>query len=224
MLGGKFGAASASLVIEEFMHGEEASFFALCDGETAVALGRRAGPQARRRWRHRPQHRRHGRLFARAILDAAMQQRVMDAIVTPTVRGMKNDGRPYRGVLFVGLMIDGASGPRVVEYNVRFGDPECQVIMTRLKDDPLPQLLACATGGLARLQAAGAVLRSGGHRGDGGDRLSGRAEKGRRDPRARRSRQGCPASPSSTPARRNRATTSSPMAAACSTYGHRRRR
>jgi phosphoribosylamine--glycine ligase len=77
-----------------------------------------------------------------------MQQRVMDLIVTPTVRGMAAEGRPYRGVLFVGLMID-SNGPRVVEYNCRFGDPECQVIMTRLRDDPLPQLLACATGGLA---------------------------------------------------------------------------
>ena len=73
----------------------------------------------------------------------------MDAIVTPTIAGMKKDGRPYRGVLFVGLMIDAKHGPRVIEYNVRFGDPECQVIMTRLKEDPLPQLLACATGGLA---------------------------------------------------------------------------
>ena len=78
-----------------------------------------------------------------------MQQRVMEEIVTPTIEGMKKDGRPYRGVLFVGLMIDEKHGPRVVEYNVRFGDPECQVIMTRLKDDPLPQFLACAIGGLA---------------------------------------------------------------------------
>jgi phosphoribosylamine---glycine ligase len=73
---------------------------------------------------------------------------VMDEIVVPTVRGMAAEGRPYRGVLFVGLMID-RGRPRVVEYNCRFGDPECQVIMVRLKDDPLPQLLACATGGLA---------------------------------------------------------------------------
>jgi phosphoribosylamine--glycine ligase len=82
------------------------------------------------------------------ILDMAMQAQVMERIVLPTVRGMAAEGRPYRGVLFVGLMIaDGEA--RVVEYNCRFGDPECQVIMARLKDDPLPQLLACATGGLA---------------------------------------------------------------------------
>ena len=155
MLGGKFGSASASLVIEEFMHGEEASFFALCDGETAVPL---AGAQDHKRVGDGDTGPNTGGMGAYSpapILDEAMQQRVMDEIVTPTVLGMKKDGRPYRGVLFVGLMIDATHGPdsekkvRVVEYNVRFGDPECQVIMARLKDDPLPQLLACAIGGLA---------------------------------------------------------------------------
>jgi phosphoribosylamine--glycine ligase len=149
MLGGKFGAASASLVIEEFMKGEEASFFALCDGETAVAL---AGAQDHKRVGDGDTGPNTGGMGAYSpapILDAAMQQRVMDEIVTPTVDGMRKDGRPYRGVLFVGLMIDETHGPRVVEYNVRFGDPECQVIMARLAEDPLPQLLACATGGLA---------------------------------------------------------------------------
>jgi phosphoribosylamine---glycine ligase len=148
MLGGKFGAASASLVIEEFMDGEEASFFALCDGETSVAL---AGAQDHKRVGEGDTGPNTGGMGAYSpapILDSAMQQLVMDRIVEPTVRGMKSEGRPYRGVLFVGLMIkDGV--PRVVEYNCRFGDPECQVIMARLKDDPLPQLLACATGGLA---------------------------------------------------------------------------
>jgi len=149
MLGGKFGAASASLVIEEFMHGEEASFFALCDGDTAVAL---AGAQDHKRVGDGDTGPNTGGMGAYSpapILDQAMQDRVMAEIVMPTILGMKMDGRPYSGVLFVGLMIDAAHGPRVVEYNVRFGDPECQVIMTRLKEDPLPQLLACATGGLA---------------------------------------------------------------------------
>jgi phosphoribosylamine---glycine ligase len=148
MLGGKFGQASASLVIEEFMEGEEASFFALCDGETAVPL---AGAQDHKRVGDGDTGPNTGGMGAYSpapILDAAMQEIVMDAIVQPTISGMKAEGRPYRGVLFVGLMI--ANGkPRVVEYNCRFGDPECQVIMARLKDDPLPQLLACATGGLA---------------------------------------------------------------------------
>jgi phosphoribosylamine--glycine ligase len=148
MLGGKFGTASASLVIEEFMEGEEASFFALCDGETAVAL---AGAQDHKRVGDGDTGPNTGGMGAYSpapILDTAMQRVVMDTIVEPTVRGMKAEGRAYSGVLFVGLMIaDGK--PRVVEYNCRFGDPECQVIMARLKDDPLPQLLACATGGLA---------------------------------------------------------------------------
>jgi len=148
MLGGKFGAASASVVVEEFMAGEEASFFALCDGETAVAL---AGAQDHKRVGDGDTGPNTGGMGAYSpapILDMAMQARVMEEIVDPTVRGMAAEGRPYRGVLFVGLMIENGA-PRVVEYNVRFGDPECQVIMARLKDDPLPQLLACATGGLA---------------------------------------------------------------------------
>lgn len=155
MLSGKFGSASSSLVIEEFMQGEEASFFALCDGEIAIPL---AGAQDHKRVGEGDTGPNTGGMGAYSpapVLDAEMQQRVMDEIVTPTVIGMKQEGRPYRGVLFVGLMIDQIHGPRVVEYNVRFGDPECQVIMTRLKDDPLPQFLACATGGLgdcARLE------------------------------------------------------------------------
>jgi phosphoribosylamine---glycine ligase len=148
MLSGKFGTASASLVIEEFMTGEEASFFALCDGETTVPL---AGAQDHKRVGDGDTGPNTGGMGAYSpapILDPGMQQRVMDEIVAPTVRGMAAEGRPYRGVLFVGLMIE-RGRPRVVEYNCRFGDPECQVIMVRLKDDPLPQLLACATGGLA---------------------------------------------------------------------------
>jgi phosphoribosylamine--glycine ligase len=148
MLSGRFGAASASVVIEEFMTGEEASFFALCDGETAVPL---AGAQDHKRVGEGDTGPNTGGMGAYSpapILDEAMQQRVMEEIVYPTVRGMAAEGRPYRGVLFVGLMIDPA-GPRVVEYNCRFGDPECQAIMARLKEDPLPQILACATGGLA---------------------------------------------------------------------------
>lgn len=154
MLAGRFGQASASIVIEEFMQGEEASFFALCDGAIAVPL---AGAQDHKRVGEGDTGPNTGGMGAYSpapILDEVMQQRVMDEIVTPTIRGMAMEGRPYRGVLFVGLMID-EKGPnsdkrvRVVEYNCRFGDPECQAIMIRLKEDPLPQLLACATGGLA---------------------------------------------------------------------------
>ncbi len=148
MLAGRFGSASTSLVIEEFMAGEEASFFALCDGETAVPL---AGAQDHKRVGDGdvgPNTGGMGAYSPAPILDAAMQVQVMDRIVMPTMRGMASEGRPYRGVLFVGLMIENGQA-RVVEYNCRFGDPECQVIMARLKEDPLPQLLACAIGGLA---------------------------------------------------------------------------
>ncbi|MDZ4760692.1 MAG: phosphoribosylamine--glycine ligase [Alphaproteobacteria bacterium] len=173
MLAGKFGTASARIVIEEFMAGEEASFFALCDGETAVAL---AGAQDHKRVGEGDTGPNTGGMGAYSpapILDEAMQRRVMEEIVAPTLQGMKAEGRPYRGVLFVGLMID-KTGPRVVEYNCRFGDPECQVIMARLKDDPLPQLLACATGGLdgcARLErftdhAVSVVMAGAGYPGD----------------------------------------------------------
>jgi phosphoribosylamine--glycine ligase len=154
MLAGRFGAASASVVVEAFLEGEEASFFALCDGTSAVPL---AGAQDHKRVGEGDTGPNTGGMGAYSpapILDAAMQDRVMEEIVLPTVRGMKAEGRPYRGVLFVGLMI-GPEGPKVVEYNCRFGDPECEVIMARLRDDPLPQMLACATGGLegcARLE------------------------------------------------------------------------
>lgn len=148
MLAGRFGEASKSIVIEEFLHGEEASFFALCDGETALPL---AGAQDHKRVGDGDTGPNTGGMGAYSpapVLDADMQSRVMREIVEPTVAGMRSEGRPYRGVLFVGLMI-GPDGPKVIEYNVRFGDPECQAIMMRLKQDPLPQLLACATGGLA---------------------------------------------------------------------------
>lgn len=147
MLSGAHGAASASVVIEEFMSGEEASFFALCDGDIAVPF---AGAQDHKRVGEGdvgPNTGGMGAYSPAPILDDAMQARVMDEIVTPTLAAMRADGRAFRGVLFVGLMIN-ADGPRVVEFNCRFGDPETQAILMRLKEDPLPQLLACAAGGL----------------------------------------------------------------------------
>ncbi|MBI1341102.1 phosphoribosylamine--glycine ligase [bacterium] len=147
MLSGRFGAASSSLVIEEFMTGEEASFFALCDGESAVPF---AGAQDHKRvgaGDTGPNTGGMGAYSPAPILDESMQARVMTEVVSPTLAAMRAEGRTYRGVLFVGLMIN-EQGPRVVEFNCRFGDPETQTIMMRLKEDPLPQLLACAAGGL----------------------------------------------------------------------------
>jgi phosphoribosylamine--glycine ligase len=145
--GNRFGAAGASVVIEEFMQGEEASLFALCDGEHALAL---AGAQDHKRAFDHDQGPNTGGMGAYSpapILDVAMVERAMREIVLPTVAGLKAEGIPYKGVLYAGLMID-ATGPRLVEYNARFGDPECQVLMMRLKSDIVPALMACADGGL----------------------------------------------------------------------------
>ncbi|WP_422001133.1 phosphoribosylamine--glycine ligase [Reyranella sp.] len=145
--GNRFGAAGASVVIEEFLVGEEASFFALCDGEHALPL---VGAQDHKRAFDGDKGPNTGGMGAYSpapVFDAAMQQRTMDEIIRPTVRAMAEAGMPFRGVLYAGLMIT-AQGPKIFEYNCRFGDPECQVLMMRLKSDLLPALIACADGGL----------------------------------------------------------------------------
>jgi len=150
IFGGAFGAAGAELVIEDFLEGEEASFFALVDGLRAVPL---AGAQDHKRIGEGDTGPNTGGMGAYSpapVLDAPMQRRVMDEIVLPTVRAMAAAGAPYRGVLYAGLMIT-AEGPKLIEYNVRFGDPECQVLMARLSSDLLPALLACAQGRLEGL-------------------------------------------------------------------------
>jgi phosphoribosylamine--glycine ligase len=150
MLGGRFGAASKTVVIEEFMTGEEASFFALLDGETAVPL---AAAQDHKRAFDGDQGPNTGGMGAYSPTPAftdADAAKVMETVVLPTAKGMTADGSPFRGVLFVGLMMT-AQGPKVVEYNVRFGDPECQILMMRMKSDLADVLYAAATGGLAKL-------------------------------------------------------------------------
>jgi len=148
--GNRFGSAGASVVIEEFMQGEEASFFALSDGEHVLPL---VGAQDHKRafdGDTGPNTGGMGAYSPAPVFDAAMQKRTMDEIVLPTVRAMAKAGTPFKGVLYAGVMID-AKGPRLVEYNCRFGDPECQVLMMRLKSDLVPALLACTDGGLAHL-------------------------------------------------------------------------
>ena len=147
MLGGRFGEAGAELVIEEFLAGEEASFFALCDGKTVLPL---AGAQDHKRVGDGDTGPNTGGMGAYSpapILDEAMQARVLAEIVEPTARAMAAEGSPFIGVLYAGLMI-GADGPKLIEYNARFGDPECQVLMMRMKSDLLPALLATAEGQL----------------------------------------------------------------------------
>ena len=148
ILGGMFGSAGAEVVVEEFLDGEEASFFALCDGETTLPL---AGAQDYKRAGDGDTGPNTGGMGAYSpgpVLDDAMAQKVMADIIAPTLAEMKKTGCPFTGVLFAGLMIkDGV--PKLLEYNVRFGDPECQVLMARLDSDLLALLKAAADGGLA---------------------------------------------------------------------------
>ena len=142
---GAFGAAGASVVVEEFMVGEEASFFAITDGTAILPL---AGAQDHKTVFDDDRGPNTGGMGAYSpapILDAVMAERVMAEIVRPTVAAMAREGAPFTGFLYVGLMI-GSDGPRVVEFNCRFGDPECQVVMPRLADDLLPLLAAAARG------------------------------------------------------------------------------
>lgn len=150
ILGGRFGEAGAELVIEEFMDGEEASFFALTDGTDVLPL---AGAQDHKRAGDGDEGPNTGGMGAYSpapVLDDAMAARVLDDIIRPTVAAMREEGRPYQGVLYAGLMIT-AEGPKLIEYNVRFGDPETQPLLLRLRSDIVPALLACADGGLAHV-------------------------------------------------------------------------
>jgi phosphoribosylamine--glycine ligase len=145
MFGGGLGAAGAEVVIEEWMIGEEASFFALCDGTHALAL---ASAQDHKRVGDGDTGPNTGGMGAYSpapVMTPAMEERVMAEIIRPTLAGMAKRGTPFKGVLFAGLMIT-AQGPKLIEYNVRFGDPECEVLMPRLKSDLVPALLAACDG------------------------------------------------------------------------------
>ena len=147
MFGGGLGAPAWEIVIEECLVGEEASFFALCDGETAIQL---ASAQDHKRVGDGDSGPNTGGMGAYSpapIMTEQMNRRVMDEIIHPTVHALKRAGAPYKGVLFAGLMIT-KDGPKLIEYNVRFGDPECQVLMLRLMSDLVPALLAARDGQL----------------------------------------------------------------------------
>src|SRR6186997_1813536 len=147
MFGGGLGSPAWEIVIEECLVGEEASFFALCDGETAVQL---ASAQDHKRVGDGDKGPNTGGMGAYSpapVMTPEITRRTMDEIILPTVRAMKALGAPYKGVLFAGLMIT-AKGPQLIEYNVRFGDPECQVLMLRMMSDVLPALMAARDGQL----------------------------------------------------------------------------
>jgi phosphoribosylamine---glycine ligase len=145
MFGGGLGEAGGEVVIEEFLDGEEASFFALCDGVTAIPLASAQDHKRAFDGDKGPNTGGMGAYSPAPIIDAAMAGRVMSEIVEPTLRAMSAIGAPYKGVLYAGLMIT-AQGPKLIEYNVRFGDPECQVLMLRLMSDLVPALAASRDG------------------------------------------------------------------------------
>ncbi|MCB1503720.1 MAG: phosphoribosylamine--glycine ligase [Hyphomicrobiaceae bacterium] len=144
---GAFGAAGSEVVIEDYLDGEEASFFALCDGKTAIAFGAAQDHKRVGDGDTGPNTGGMGAYTPAPVMTDEMIARTMDEIIRPTVAGLASRGTPFKGVLFAGLMIT-AKGPELIEYNVRFGDPECQVLMMLLKSDMLPLLLATADGTL----------------------------------------------------------------------------
>ncbi|OLC58309.1 MAG: phosphoribosylamine--glycine ligase [Candidatus Rokubacteria bacterium 13_1_40CM_4_69_39] len=141
-----FGAAGATVVVEEFLSGEEVSFFALANGADALPLAAAQDHKTVFDGDQGPNTGGMGAYSPVASFDAAMERRVMDTIVRPTIAALAKDGAPYRGVLYVGLMLT-AEGPKVIEFNCRFGDPECQALVVRVPGDLVPLLVAAAHGG-----------------------------------------------------------------------------
>ena len=147
MFDGGLGAAGAEVVIEEFLQGEEASFFALCDGDTAIPLASAQDHKRAGDGDTGPNTGGMGAYSPAPVMTPEMTARTMDEIVRPTLRVMKAMGCPFKGVLFAGLMITSA-GPKLIEFNARFGDPETQVLMLRLMSDLVPALIASRDGQL----------------------------------------------------------------------------
>ena len=147
MFDGAFGAAGAEVVIEEFLSGREISFFALCDGDTAIPLA--SAQDHKRVFDHDrgPNTGGMGAYSPTPFVTPEVHDRIMSDIILPTVAGMKSRGTPFCGVLYAGVMLT-TDGPKLFEYNVRFGDPECQVLMLRMMSDIVPAFLASCDGQL----------------------------------------------------------------------------
>jgi phosphoribosylamine---glycine ligase len=147
MFEGAFGAAGAEVVIEEYLEGREISFFALCDGETAIPLA--SAQDHKRVFDHDkgPNTGGMGAYSPTPFVTPVVQHAIMAKIIAPTVAGMNTRGTPFRGVLYAGVMLT-SEGPKLFEYNVRFGDPECQVLMLRMMSDIVPAMLAACDGEL----------------------------------------------------------------------------
>lgn len=147
---GAFGGAGAEVVVEEYLEGEEASFFCLCDGVTALPFGTAQDHKRVGEGDTGPNTGGMGAYSPAPAMTAAMVERAMREIIEPTMRGMVEMGAPFLGILYAGLMLT-VDGPKLIEYNVRFGDPECQVLMPRLKDDILVLMRAAADGQLGHM-------------------------------------------------------------------------
>ncbi len=166
----RFGDAGARVVVEEWLRGEEASYYAITDGERVVTL---AAAQDHKRALDGDAGENTGGMGAYSpapVVTEAVEKKILERVVHPTIRGMAKEGTPYRGVLFVGLMVDAAGDPQVIEFNVRFGDPETQPLMARMQGDLLPILAAAARGELDEATSIGwgdaavcVVLASGGY-------------------------------------------------------------
>ena len=152
MFDGKFGSAGSEVVIEQFLTGEEASFFALTDGTAIVPIGTAQDHKRVGEGDRGPNTGGMGAYSPAPVLTEALQAHVMREIVEPTVRTLREDGMPYSGVLYAGLMLT-KDGPQLIEYNARFGDPECQVLMMRLESDLVELMQACARGTLDEVAA-----------------------------------------------------------------------
>lgn len=149
---GAFGAAGAEVVVEAYLDGEEASFFCLSDGKSLLPLATAQDHKRVGDGDTGPNTGGMGAYSPAPVMTPEMVERTMKEIIEPTMRGMAEMGHPFQGVFFAGLMIT-QKGPELIEYNVRFGDPECQVLMMRLKSDLLPILYASATGTLDKVSA-----------------------------------------------------------------------
>jgi phosphoribosylamine--glycine ligase len=170
MLGGRFGEAGHEVVIEEFLEGEEASFIVMCDGRHALPM---ASSQDHKRLRDADQGPNTGGMGAYSpapVVTPAVHARIMDEVIHPTLRGLAADGMPFTGFLYAGLMIDATGAPRVIEYNVRFGDPETQPVLARLRSDLTLLCEAALAGRLDEVQAdwdaraaLGVVIAAGGY-------------------------------------------------------------
>jgi phosphoribosylamine---glycine ligase len=147
MFGGGLGEAGAEVVVEEFMQGEEASFFALCDGEHALPLATAQDHKRAFDGDKGPNTGGMGAYSPAPVMTDAVCAQVMEEMIYPTLRALKAMGSPYKGVLYAGVMVT-KEGPKLVEYNARFGDPECQVLMLRMMSDLVPALIASADGQL----------------------------------------------------------------------------